>query len=71
MRFWQATVLDALGNKYNVRVWTEASTLFTRSEERIKKLCEAALNLNRQGASEHLLEIAEIEEQAYRLLKAA
>lgn len=71
MRFWQADVLNALGNKYNVHVWTEASILFRQSGERIKKLCEAALKLNKQEASNCLLEIAEIEEQAYRLIKAA
>jgi hypothetical protein len=34
-------------------------------------LCEEALKQNRQEASNILLEIADIEEQAYRLLKAA
>jgi hypothetical protein len=71
MRSWQAQVLNLLGNKYDVSVWTEASTLFRQSGEKIKKLCEAALVQNGQEASIILLEIAEIEEQAYRLLKTA
>jgi len=71
MRFWQADVLKVLGSKYNVSSWTEASTLFRRSGEKIMKLCEETLKQNRQEASNSLLEIAEIEEQAYRLLKAA
>jgi len=71
MRFWQADVLNVLGTKYSVDVWTEASALFRRSGEKIKKLCEEALKQNRQDASNSLAEIAEIEEQAYRLLKTA
>jgi hypothetical protein len=71
MRFWQADVLKVLGNKYDVGKWTEASTLFKLSGKKIMTLCEEALKQNRQEASNTLLEIAEIEEQAYRLLKAA
>jgi len=71
MRLWQADVLNVLGNRYRVGVWTEASTLFRRSGEKIRQLCEEALKQNRQEASNSLLEIAEIEEQAYRLLKTA
>jgi hypothetical protein len=69
MRFWQADVLKALGNKYSESAWTEASTLFRRSGEKIKKLCEEALKQNKQEASNILLEIADIEKQAYKLLK--
>ena len=71
MRLWQADVLNVLGNRYRVGVWTEASALFRRSGEKIRQLCEEALKQNRQEASNSLLEIAEIEEQAYRLLKTA
>jgi hypothetical protein len=66
-----ARVLSLLGSRYSIDVWAEASTLFRRSGEKIKKLCEASLKQNRQQASSSLLEIASIEEQAYRLLKAA
>lgn len=69
MRFWQADVLSALGNKYNVRSWTEASKLFRRSGEEIMKLCKAALEQDKQRISEALTVIAEIEERAYKLLK--
>jgi hypothetical protein len=69
MRFWQADVLSALGNKYNVHSWTEASKLFRRSGEEIMKLCKAALEQDKQRISEALTVIAEIEERAYKLLK--
>jgi hypothetical protein len=68
MRFRQADVLKALGDKYAVDSWTEASTMFRRSGARIIKLCEAAMQQNRQKISETLLDIAEIEEKAYKLL---
>jgi hypothetical protein len=70
MRFWQADVLNALGRKHGVSNWTEASTLFRRSGEKIMKLCQAALKQDKQEISNNLLEIAEIEERAYRLLEA-
>jgi len=62
-------VLDKLGDKYHFSNWTEASTLFSRSGTVIMDLCKAALNHEKQQASDFLLEIAGIEEQAYRLLK--
>jgi hypothetical protein len=71
MRFWQADVLNALGNKYNLRSWTEASKLFRRSGEEIMKLCKAALEQDKQRISGALTVIAEIEERAYKLLKDA
>lgn len=69
MRFWQAKVLDALGNKYKVNKWIEASSLFRRSGEEIMKLCEAALEQDRQRISRNLVKIADIEEQAYAMLR--
>jgi len=69
MRFWQANVLNELGNKYNVRNWTEAATLFRRSGEKIMKLCEAALKQDKQQTADFLMEIAELEERAYGLLR--
>jgi hypothetical protein len=68
MRFRQADVLKALGNKYNVDSWAEASTMFRRSGEKIIELCETAMKQNRKEISESLLDIAEIEEKAYKLL---
>jgi len=71
MRFWQADVLSVLGSKYSQSAWAEASALFRQSGEKIKRLCREALKQNKQKASDSLLEIAETEEQAYRVLKAA
>jgi len=70
MRFWQANVLKVLGHKYNVGKWTEASTLFRQSGEKIMKLCQVTLKQDKQSISDILLEIADTEEQAYKLLKA-
>jgi len=69
MHFWQANVLKVLGEKYNVGKWTEASTLFRQSGGKIMKLCQVALKQDKQLISNILLEIADIEEQAYNLLK--
>jgi len=69
MRFWQADVLAMLGDKYNVSNWAEASRLFRQSGEEIMELCKAALNRERRQASSLLTAIADIEEQAYRLLE--
>ena len=69
MRFWQADVLMNLGKKYDIGKWVDASALFRLSGEKIMILCELALRQDKQGISDILLEIADIEEQAYRLLK--
>jgi len=42
--------------------------MFRRSGEKVIRLCEAAMKQNKQEASDRLLEVAEIEEKAYRLL---
>ncbi len=68
MRFWQASVLEALGHKYNVDCWTEAAALFRRSGALIIELCKAAVQQNRKEVSDMLLTVAEIEEKAYTLL---
>jgi len=69
MRFWQADVLDNLGENYDVSNWTESSILFRKSGEKIMKLCNAALEQDKQAVSNILKEIADIEEGAYQLLK--
>jgi len=69
MRFWQADVLKTLGDKYDVSNWSQASILFRQSGENVKKICEAALKQCRQEVSEILGEVADIEEQAYNMLK--
>jgi len=69
MRFWQADVLKILGEKYKVRNWVDASMLFRESGEEIMKLCEAAMRQDKEEISKILMEIAEIEERAYKFLK--
>lgn len=69
IRLWQADVLDTLGNKYNVSNWTEASILFRRSGKKIMQLCRAALNQDRKEVADILIEVADIEENAYIMLK--
>jgi len=69
MRFWQADVLSNLGNRYNASNWTEASTSFRQSGEKIMKLCEAAVKQDKQQVSNLLMEIAETEKRAYGLLR--
>ncbi len=68
MRFWQADVLNTLGNRYSIGNWLNASKLFRKSGKVIMNLCEAALRKDRQRISNDLTEIASIEGQAYRLL---
>ena len=70
MRFWQADVLETLGEKYTISNWTEASILFKRSGQEIMELCKAALDQDKEQASNLLTQIANIEEQAYGLLRA-
>jgi hypothetical protein len=69
MRFWQADVLKTLGEKYNVSKWTEASKLFIQSGKLAIELCRAALKQDKQTVSSKLIEIADVEERAYSLLK--
>ncbi len=68
MRFRQAAVLEALGRKYAVDCWTKASVMFKKSGELIIELCKAAVKQNRAEVSAMLLAVAEIEEEAYKLL---
>lgn len=68
LRFEQARVLKALGQKYHNTEWSKASNLFMKSGELIIKLCEEALNYDGNACSELLDRIAGIEEEAYRYL---
>ena len=70
MRLSQADLLSTLGGKYGVSNWSEASTLFRESGRKIMQLCEAALKQDRQKISDILLEIADVEEEAYIMLKS-
>jgi len=69
MRFWQANVLENLGNKYIVINWTEASKLFRRSGRKIMDLSKSALKQDNQEISSTLREVADIEERARKMLK--
>ncbi|MGA8848283.1 MAG: BtrH N-terminal domain-containing protein [Dehalococcoidia bacterium] len=68
LRFEQARVLKALGQKYHNTEWNKASNLFTKSGELIIKLCEKALIYEGNTCSKLLDRIADIEEEAYRYL---
>lgn len=68
LRFEQARLLKALGQKYHNTEWSKASNLFTKSGELIIKLCEKALDYEGSACSELLDRIADVEEEAYRYL---
>lgn len=68
LRSEQARVLKELGRKYQREEWSKASDLFTRSGELIVGLCKKALNYDGKACSELLERIADIEEEAYKLL---
>lgn len=65
-RYWQADVLSTLGKKYHKNEWITASAIFRKSGDKIKELCRYALKQNRQAASRSLLEVADLEERAYK-----
>jgi hypothetical protein len=68
LRFEQARLLKALGQKYHNTEWSKASNLFTKSGELIIKLCEKALDYEGSACSQLLGRIADVEEEAYRYL---
>ena len=68
LRFEQARVLKALGQKYHNTEWSKASNLFTKSGELIIELCKTALDYEGSACSKLLDRIADIEEEAYRYL---
>jgi hypothetical protein len=67
--FWQAYVLNTLGEKYNIGEWTEASKRSRQSGKLIIELCRAALKQDKQKTSNILVEVADVEEKAYNLIK--
>jgi len=71
MRFWQADVLDKLGEKYRVGNWVKAAGLFLDSGKKITELCEAALKQDKPHVAKLLGDIADVEEKAYTLLRDA
>ena len=69
MRFWKSQVLKELGEKYKIGKWLETSGMFQQSGELVKKICQAAMRQDRDIVSKLILQVADIEEEAYRLLK--
>jgi hypothetical protein len=68
MRLVQANVLETLGQKYGIKEWTDASIRFRQSGSLIIDVCKAAMKKDTQTCSEFLKQIADIEEEAYRML---
>lgn len=68
MRFQLARVLKEMGQKYQRKEWENASSLFIKSGGLIIKLCGKALSGDAKACSELLGEIADAEEEAYKLL---
>ncbi|MBM3710371.1 MAG: DUF4872 domain-containing protein [Actinobacteria bacterium] len=68
MRVWKSRILKELGSKYNIDSWTKASELFEKSGELIKDICKAASVRDKSTISNLILEVAAIEEQAYKML---
>ena len=69
MRQWKSNVLKELGTKYNMDNWLKASMMFKKSGELIKDICKAAIARDKGIISELILKVADIEEQAYELIK--
>ena len=70
MRQWKSNVLKELGTKYNMDNWLRASLMFEKSGELIKDICKAAIARDKSIISELIIKVADIEEQAYEIIKA-
>lgn len=70
MRFWKSQVLKKLGEKYNIAKWSKASAMFQKSGELIVEISKAAMKQDKHKISSLILQVAEIEETAYGLLKS-
>ena len=68
MRTWKVQVLQNLGEKYGNESWINVSGMFKESGNLIRELCKAALQQDRGKITENILRVAEIEEEAYKLL---
>ena len=68
MRFWKLQVLKELGDKYGIDNWIKSSVIFKDSGNLIIELCKAAMKQDRDSISKLILQIADIEEDAYNLL---
>lgn len=68
MRQWKSQVLRALGEKYNISGWVKTADLFDKSGKLIIELCKSASKRDRASISELILKVADIEEEAYKIL---
>lgn len=56
--------------RYKVGNWIKASELFSKSGKLIIDICKSAMNRDKKAISDLLLEVADIEERAYQLVKS-
>jgi hypothetical protein len=68
LRFQESNLFEEMGSKYNRKAWLDVSILFRRSGESIISLCRAALARELGACSAALKQIADLEEEAYKML---
>jgi hypothetical protein len=71
LRFAQADVLENLGRKYKINEWVDTAELFRKSGDLIIELCKTAIRKDTEKCPDFITQIADIEEEAYCLLKDA
>jgi hypothetical protein len=71
LRFAQADVLENLGQKYKINEWVDTAELFRKSGDLIIELCKTAIKQDTEKCPDLITQIADIEEEAYCLLKDA
>jgi hypothetical protein len=69
MRFWKSQVLKKLGKKYKIDKFLKVSEMFQGSGKLIIDICKAAMKQDRKKISNIILRVADIEEEAYKILK--
>jgi hypothetical protein len=69
MRFWKSQVLKKLGEKYKIDKFLKVSEMFQESGKLIIDICKAAMKQDRKKISNIILRVADIEEEAYKILK--
>jgi hypothetical protein len=69
MRFWKSQVLKKLGKKYKIDKCLKVSEMFQESGKLIIDICKAAMKQDRKKISNIILRVADIEEEAYKILK--
>ena len=69
MRFWKSQVLKKLGEKYKIDKFLKVSEMFQESGKLIIDICKAAMKQDRKKISNIILRVADIEEEAYKILE--